>query len=203
MNSEKVQTIINQIISDLHTRIGGKAARKQYPVAKHQITTLTELGIIEFMPKGFGHADAKAVIEEAQRSSTSVMNAYGEGETIGASALYQAINEVVEIVQEETSQTFTVSEHDNEIVIDDETFYVNVDGDTVTIEIDGGYGLADYDDGSQGYVEIDGRYRVALFYDMKIGDSPDDEFGVTITSEMIADAKQYRANYPVDFESEF
>lgn len=94
MNSEKVQTIINEIISDLHARIGGKAARKQYPVSKHQIETLTELGIIELMPKGFGHADAKAVIEEAQRSSTAVMNAYGEGEEIGSSKLYQALNEV-------------------------------------------------------------------------------------------------------------
>lgn len=106
MNSEKVQTIITEIISELHNRIGGKAARKQYVPAKHQIEDLTRLGILELMPKGFGHADAKAVIEEAQRGKTAVMNAYGEGETIGASKLYQAINEV----EAEVSEPFEIAD---------------------------------------------------------------------------------------------
>lgn len=200
MNSEKVQTIINEIISDLHTRIGGKAARKQYPVSKHQIATLTELGIIEFMPKGFGHADAKAVIEEAQRGSTAVMNAYGEGESIGASKLYRAINEVAKTIE---AQTFTVSERDNEIEIDGEIFFVNVNNDnTVSIEIDGGVGEAYDVDGSVGYSEIDGMYEVARLEGIDTGDSYDHEFEITITPEMIADAKAYRTNYPLN-ESEF
>jgi hypothetical protein len=99
MNSEKVQTIITEIISEFHSRIGGKAARKQAPVAKHQIKTLTELGILELMPKGFGHGDARVVIEAAQDAGGKQIggfNAYGEGDvtTSHASALYQAINEI-------------------------------------------------------------------------------------------------------------
>lgn len=196
MNSEKVQTIINQLINE-----HGRPVRKQYPVAKHQIQTLTELGILELMPVKFGHGDAKIVIEEAQRGATSVMSVDGEGVEIGSSKLYDAINEVVVVETEPQAQTFTVSESDNEVVIDGETFIVTINrDDSVSIEIDGGYGLADYDDGSQGYVEIDGRYEVARFDDIEIGDDYDSEFQVTITPEMIADAKQYRANYPMDIE---
>lgn len=102
------------------------------------------------------------------------------------------------------AQTFTVSQDDNEIVIDSETFIVTVNSDgSVSVEIDGGYGLADYDDGSQDYIEIDGRYEVARFDDIEIGDSYDSDFKLTITPEMIADAKAYRANYPIAVESEF
>lgn len=88
MNSEKVQTIINKIISEY-----GYPIRKQYPVAKWQIETLTELGIIDLMPKEFGHGDARAVIEEAERGATAVMDASGEGSEISGSALYQALHE--------------------------------------------------------------------------------------------------------------
>ncbi len=91
MNSSKVQTIINQIILENRTRIGAKAVRKQYAVAKWQIAKLTELGIIDFMPTGFGHSDAKAVINEAVQSRTAVFNRYGEGEEVLASALHTAI----------------------------------------------------------------------------------------------------------------
>jgi hypothetical protein len=94
MNSEKVQTIITNLIADFHNRIGGRAARKQYAPAKWQIEKLTELGLIEFMPEGFGHGDAKVVIEEAEKTDSAVMNAYGEGEAVAASALNQAIEEV-------------------------------------------------------------------------------------------------------------
>ncbi len=98
--------------------------------------------------------------------------------------------------------TYTVSQENNEIVIDGETYFVVINrDDSVSIEIDGGYGLADYDDGSQDYVEIDGRYEVARFDDIEISDSYDSEFQVTITPEMIADAKQYRAQYPVNIEN--
>lgn len=208
MNSEKVQTIITEIVSELHNRIGGKAARKQYPPAKHQIETLTQLGILELMPKGFGHSDAKAVIEAAQTGGKMVggFNADGEGDvtTSKASKLYQAIHEVeVAPVVTETieSNQFIISEIDNEIAINDETYVVKVESDgTVTVEIDGGYGLADFDDGSQGYVEIDGNYRLATYDNVKMSDSYDSPFLVTITPEMIADAKAYRANYPIEID---
>jgi hypothetical protein len=91
MNAEKVQAIINKVISDFRSRTHHA---RQYPVAKHQIKTLTELGIIDLMPKNFGHGDAKIVIAEAQDDGKTVMNAYGEGESVGASALYKALHEV-------------------------------------------------------------------------------------------------------------
>lgn len=94
MNSSKVQSEIQKIISELHTRIGGKAACKQYSPAKWQIEKLTELGILELMPTKFGHSDADAVIKAATASRTAIMNAAGEGEEIAASDLYLAINEV-------------------------------------------------------------------------------------------------------------
>lgn len=100
MNKQKVQQLINQEIAELHARIGGKAARKQYAPAKWQIAKLTELGILDLMPVGFGHSDASAVIEAATTKGTAVFNAYGEGEEIPASELNQAMNEV------ETEKTF-------------------------------------------------------------------------------------------------
>lgn len=93
MNSQKVQELINKEIAELHSRIGGKAARKQYQPAKWQIAKLTELGILDLMPKGFGHSDADAVIKAATTKGTAVFNAYGEGEEIAATDLNQAIEE--------------------------------------------------------------------------------------------------------------
>jgi hypothetical protein len=46
------------------------------------------------MPANFGHGDAKVIIEEAQDDGKTIMNKYGEGESVGASALYKAIHEV-------------------------------------------------------------------------------------------------------------
>ena len=94
MNTQKVQELINKEIAELHSRIGGKAARKQYTPAKWQLAKLTELGIIDLMPAGFGHSDASAVIEAATTKGTAVFNAYGEGEAISASELTTAVNEV-------------------------------------------------------------------------------------------------------------
>jgi hypothetical protein len=94
MNTEKVQNLINEVIETNRARIGGKAARKQYAPAKHQIVTLTELGILDLMPKGFGHSDASVVIAEAQRGESSVMDANYEGTGIASSNLYDALNEI-------------------------------------------------------------------------------------------------------------
>lgn len=89
------QEIINQIIKENTEKIGYKAARKQYPAGKAQIVTLSELGIINLMPKGFGHSDAAAVIAEANRVKTAVFNAYGEGEVVPASDLNIAIRKPI------------------------------------------------------------------------------------------------------------
>jgi hypothetical protein len=98
--------------------------------------------------------------------------------------------------------TYTVSQDNNEIMIDGETFLININNDgSVSVEIDGGYGEAQDIDGSEYYAEIDGNYQVARFYDIEIGDSYDSEFEITITPEMVADAKTYRANYPTNIES--
>lgn len=98
MNREAVKNEIQNIISDLHKRIGGKAARKQYAVGKAQLVTLTELGIVDLMPEGFGHSDAKAVIEAAQDSGK-----FGKYDALSddagqypASKLYTLLNTVEE-----------------------------------------------------------------------------------------------------------
>lgn len=92
MDGEAVKAEIQNVINELHERIGRKAARKQYPIAKWQIAKLTELGILDLMPIGFGHSDAGAVITAATSGATAVFNAYGEGEDIPASALHSAIH---------------------------------------------------------------------------------------------------------------
>jgi hypothetical protein len=92
MNETKVRELINKEISELHNRIGGKSVRHQYAPAKHQIAKLTELGLLHLMPKGFGHSDAKVVIEEATSGKQTFITAYGEGEEAPASPMYVAIN---------------------------------------------------------------------------------------------------------------
>ena len=93
MNRETVKTEIQNIISDLHKRIGGKAARKQYAVGKAQREELTTLGIIDLMPEGFGHSDAKAVIEAAQDEGKWVGD-FDQVEKMAASKLYTLLREV-------------------------------------------------------------------------------------------------------------
>lgn len=92
MDRIKVQQKIQKIISDLHSEIGAKASRKQYPAARWQIERLQALDILDLMPCGFGHSDATAVLKEAEASPSAVFNAEGEGEDIPASTLHQAIH---------------------------------------------------------------------------------------------------------------
>lgn len=92
MNREAIKTEIENILSTVKQPL-----IKQYPAAKHQIAKLEELGLIEFMPTmrkvGIGYSNAAAVIEAATSAKTAVMNAYGEGEEIAASKLYELLNE--------------------------------------------------------------------------------------------------------------
>lgn len=100
MNTSKVQQIINQLIEEKQIHYA-----RQYPVAKHQLAKLEELGILNLMPAKFGHTDAAVVIEAATASKSAVMNAYGEGEETAASDLYAALHEVEEVAIVETVST--------------------------------------------------------------------------------------------------
>lgn len=84
--NELVKQEISNIISNVNS------PRRQYPVAKHQIVSLTELGIIDLMPANFGYTDAAAVIEAAQDAGGKQ---FGEGDTAtssNASKLFQLLN---------------------------------------------------------------------------------------------------------------
>jgi hypothetical protein len=96
MNTQKAQNEINKLV--LKNRL-----ERQYPASKRDLAKLTELGIIDMMPickhpscKAIGGTDAKRVIEAAEKKPGAVMNAYGEGDEIGASALWLALNEAEE-----------------------------------------------------------------------------------------------------------
>lgn len=97
----EVQNVINSVAQPLI---------KQYPAAKHQIVKLQELGLLEYLPliprktvPGYTHA--AAVIEAATDNGTTRMNIHGEGETVGASKLYQLLNE--KPVETEAIETVT------------------------------------------------------------------------------------------------
>lgn len=115
MNEQTVRSEIQNVINQLHSEIGGRAARKQYKPGKAQIAKLTELGIIDLMPAGFGFADADAVIAAATNARTAVMNTYGEGEEISASTLYQAIHEVEEVQTDEDEEQMSDEEFQDEL----------------------------------------------------------------------------------------
>jgi hypothetical protein len=113
MNTEKVQQEITAVLTTVK-----QASRKQYPVAKHQITSLTELGILELMPRGFGYTDAAVVIEAARDGGKLAggMNAAGEGDVVrtNASALYLALNEVEEAAEvNHNGHTVIISKSEN------------------------------------------------------------------------------------------
>ncbi|MEG7679898.1 hypothetical protein U2083_14160, partial [Listeria monocytogenes] len=68
MNTAKVQQIINQLIEEKQRQI--RYAR-QYPIAKHQLVKLEELGILNLMPAKFGHTDADVIIAAATNTKTA------------------------------------------------------------------------------------------------------------------------------------
>lgn len=190
MNKQKVQELINQEIAELHARIGGKAARKQYAPAKWQIAKLTELGIIDLMPAGFGHSDADVVIKAATTEKTAIFNAYGEGETVLATDLYKAINEAEPEVTE--TKTFVVSSRDNEIEVDGIYFQVQFPHsihDDVNLIITNF--LATDEDGDE--VEIDYIETIRTVMDGAEWDGQ--EIEVTITSADIEVAREALQGY--------
>jgi hypothetical protein len=188
MNAKKVQTEITNII-DSFRKEAPRAARKQYPVAKHQINTLTELGIIDLMPKNFGYTDAAMVIEAAQDSGSQIGGflASGEGDVVSASA--SDLNMAIE----ETGKTLGYGE---ETQICDITFYTEDQGDFFTLKIYGGYGT----NGIDGWVELD-DFEVDC---IEISDNQEDydDLAIEITNEAIEKAKKYRADYPTEIPTQ-
>jgi len=87
MNKQAVKTEIEKIVST------NKQIRRQYPVAKHQEKTLTELGIIDLMPAGFGYTDAAKVIDAAQDAGKEFVNNFDDVTKTNASTLYTLLNE--------------------------------------------------------------------------------------------------------------
>lgn len=83
--NENIQALVNEVLKSV------KPGR-QYPVTKMQLRQLDELGLRAYMPAKFGYTDAAVVIDEATNAKSGVMNRYGEGEEIPASALYKALN---------------------------------------------------------------------------------------------------------------
>jgi len=87
MNEQAVKTEIEKIVST------NKNIRRQYPVARHQEKTLTELGIINLMPVGYGYTDAAKVIEAAQDAGKEFVNNFDDVTKTDASTLYALLNE--------------------------------------------------------------------------------------------------------------
>lgn len=91
-----IKNEIARIITELHEKIGGKAARKQYQVGKAQREQLQALGIIDLMPAGYGFSDAKAVLEAATDGPREIggKTAEGEGDSYvtSGSALWKLLN---------------------------------------------------------------------------------------------------------------
>lgn len=106
--TNEITTEIQNIITAKRATLP-KGGRKQYPVAKHQISTLTNLGIIDMMPEGFGFTDAETVITAAKSGKRydGAFNAYGEGEewSVEATALFKLLNPapIVEVVEIEVT----------------------------------------------------------------------------------------------------
>lgn len=98
MNEQKVRAEIEKVLEQYKNKVW-----HQYPATKVQIAKLTELGIVDLMPrraKGnvIGNYDAQLVIaaaEDAGGKSTGGFTAWGEGDVVRtiASALYQALHE--------------------------------------------------------------------------------------------------------------
>lgn len=87
-----------------------------------------------------------------------------------------------------------VVERDERFTIEGLEFIANVHntGDSITIEIDGGFGQDDDGD----WIEVDGNYTV-MYREITDEEFENDEYEITLTRVQIEDAKRYRQNYPV------
>lgn len=92
---EAINSETQRIINEFRNRIGGKAARHQYAPAKHQITSLTKLGLLDYMPRGFGNGDADAVLRaalDAPKQVGGMVEGEGDVTTTDGSDLWKLLN---------------------------------------------------------------------------------------------------------------
>lgn len=123
MNTETVKQEIAQLLNTV-----SQPSRKQYPVAKHQNASLTELGLFELMPVGFGYTDAATIISAAQDAGGKQI---GEGDMASsseASVLFQLLN-AVEVIAIETETQFQVGQT---VRVLPHTQYSNLSQGTIT-----------------------------------------------------------------------
>lgn len=101
MNTERVQAIINNIVSNYRAS-AYKAGRKQYPASKKYIQQAEELGILDLIPnapasKYIGNTEIQLILDAATNDGKVVggFNEHGEGdvETTDPHPLYVALNE--------------------------------------------------------------------------------------------------------------
>lgn len=91
-NKKELPGTINEVIEQYWTDFTAKynsntayyARNKQDPAAQKDMRELTELGLIDYMPKRVGYYEAKAVIMSAiskgSRTQKGAMNAGGDGD---------------------------------------------------------------------------------------------------------------------------
>lgn len=91
MNTEVIKQEIQSLIDANNKKYG---YRRQHAPSKTRINQLTELGVIEFMPKNFGNTDAAVIIEAASDAGGKMQGAYGSDNwtSSNASTLYQLLN---------------------------------------------------------------------------------------------------------------
>ena len=116
MNSNEIQNEINEIIKANHKTIGGRSARKQFPIGKAQQATLESLGILDMVPNApysqtIGFSDAKAIIEAAQDAGGKWQGNMhmDDGSMTTASNLYTLLNAPDE--PEAITHTITMDQH--------------------------------------------------------------------------------------------
>lgn len=199
MNTQAVQNEINSIIEANHSKIGGRAARKQAPIAKHQIATLTELGILDMVPnapysKYIGYSDAKAVIEAAQDAGGKVyVSNYDDVSKSAASNLYMLLN-TPEPAEEMADHTITAADGD-EVELGDLTIRVVITPvysggeDELSIQV---YGWRNNDADTMSRTDLfagDYEVEVATIHLPDDGDfRTDDEVTFTLTQKQVDDA---------------
>jgi hypothetical protein len=183
-DDEDIESLVSQHLEnavDLYkSRVEEQAASKKYPVYGSSTTDLLE--------------DEEAYI--------AYVLADLEDEIAVEKAA--AIEAVKQAKMEVENHTFTVTIGNNTFEIEGIEFMVipsRYNSTEFTVEIDGGYGIADYEDGLQNWVEIDGNFEVKTFETAQEIDHNETEFEVTITAEELARAKEYRANYPVEIKN--
>lgn len=92
MNTEAIKQEIKNLIDAKQEQI--RYAR-QYPASKTRTNELKELGVLEFMPSGFGNTDAQVIIDAMKQDGKQAIGNHGsdDWDYAKASRLFQLMNE--------------------------------------------------------------------------------------------------------------